>query len=209
MRVQRKVSSAFAQKVVRLWNEPPVAGNADVLVRTERAARIYLETNFPLKSLSVLAHAVRTRTSAFPALTDSVQWLNEFLAKPFNSTTDLRYGFTPKREDANTKTLRNKRIPGCVAKNPEENNRSNPGPEVERRYENSPLRLSGNGAFGKARQSIDQKRQRHHRQRIQFEGRHRMQVQQLIACPRRAATGALQSGYQAKRTFRKKLIRGI
>jgi len=35
-----------------------------------------------LKPLSVLPHAVRTGTSAFPALTDLVQLLNEFWAKP-------------------------------------------------------------------------------------------------------------------------------
>jgi len=51
---------------------PPVAGSADALVRTERVARIWLQ-RFPLKNLSVLTHAQRTRASALPALTGSVQ----------------------------------------------------------------------------------------------------------------------------------------
>ncbi len=49
--------------------------------RTERAARILVGGSFPLKLLSLLPHAVRTGTSAFPALTDLVQLLNEFLGK--------------------------------------------------------------------------------------------------------------------------------
>src|SRR5436309_11706454 len=56
-------------------------GGADVLVRTERAARILVGGSFSLKLLSLLPHAVRTGTSAFPALTDLVQLFNEFLGK--------------------------------------------------------------------------------------------------------------------------------
>ena len=61
------------------------------------------------------------------------------------------------------------RIPRRVAKDPEENQQHEPGPKVNRRNENTPVRLAGDSAAGESQKTVDDKRQRQDHQRIQLE----------------------------------------
>ena len=66
-------------------------------------------------------------------------------------------------------TSRDKRIPGRITKDPEEDQESKPGPEIKRGNENSALRPPSDGAFRKPQQAIDDKRQGQQEQGIQLE----------------------------------------
>ena len=68
------------------------------------------------------------------------------------------------------------------------------------------MRLTRNRALRETEESVNNERQRHHHQRIQLEGRERMQMQQLITGAGRAATRALPARYHAKGTLGKPLI---
>ena len=98
------------------------------------------------------------------------------------------------------------RIPGRVAKDPEEDQEHKPGPKINWRNEKTPLRPPGYGTPRESQKAVDDERQRQHHERIELERGNRVQVDKLIARARRAATGTLETGQQPKRAFGEELI---
>ena len=105
-------------------------------------------------------------------------------------------------------SLGDERIPGCVAKDPEEDHQHEPGPKIDWRDEDAAIRLTGDRAFGKSQKSVDEERQSQDNQRIKLEGRNRVQMEQLVKRTSRATTRTLPSGDQAEGTLGEPLIRG-
>ena len=107
---------------------------------------------------------------------------------------------------ADREILRNERIPGCVAKDPKEDQQHQPRPHVCRRDEQATIWFAGDRALRESEESVNDEGQRQHHQRVQLESSDRMQMQQLVKSTRRAAARALATSQQTKRALRKKLI---
>src|SRR5207244_1361243 len=88
----------------------------------------------------------------------------------------------------------------------EEDKQRQPGPHINRRYEDSALWLARDRAPGKSKKAVNDKGQRQNHQRIQLKGRDWMQVQQLITGARRSAAGTLIASEQKKWALRKPLV---
>ena len=67
-------------------------------------------------------------------------------------------------------------IPGRLAKNPEEDQEREPGPQINWRNEETPLWLARHGAARESQKAVDDKRQRQHHKRVQLERADWMQV---------------------------------
>src|SRR6266542_5397791 len=124
----------------------------------------------------------------------------------------LTLTFLRRKNSNGVSSSRHERIPRCVAKDPEEDNQREPGPQVKRWNEDSALRLAGDRAPGESEQAVHDERQCQHHQRIQLERRDWMQMKKLVQPARRTAARALEARQHTERTLGKELIcrtRGI
>ena len=91
---------------------------------------------------------------------------------------DQRDGITKSTQDDIVRyKLRDEGIPRRIAEDPKENEHDQPRPEIDWRDKDAAMRLTRNRALRETEESVNNERQRHHHERIQLEGRDRMQMQ--------------------------------